>query len=42
MYIPEIWVGVAIGVIASFTVMFIVGAFIALVNDRNERVAAEK
>jgi len=42
MYIPEFWVGFGAGAIVMFIVLFGIGLFIMMVNDRNERVAAEK
>lgn len=39
--IPEFWIGFAVGVAISFACMFVIGAFIAVVNARNERVNVE-
>ena len=42
MYLPEFWIGFAVGVAISFACIFVVGAFIAFVNARNTRVELER
>lgn len=39
--IPEFWVGFAVGAGVALACMFVFGAFLAVVNARNERVNVE-
>jgi F0F1-type ATP synthase membrane subunit b/b' len=39
--IPEFWVGFAVGALVVLACVFVLGAFLAVVNARNERVNVE-
>ena len=42
MYLPDFWGGYLLGAVSMFTVLFVLGLFMMMVNARNERVALER